>query len=432
MTTEANDRGEGAGEAPRRSYRPFAGYPLDARNPHAVRAVAAVVWLAFIVFPLANAIGAKGTPLGRVVVIAGAAVFVAAYVVLVIHWRNQPRGPTPLLLFALMLAVSAALTIWQASGWGFLFTYCAACAALVTAAGFWAVVACAALAAVCSALGGADGGTVVGFVASSAGVGMLMLVMRDLRVRNVELNEARAVLANMAVAQERERFARDLHDLLGHSLSVIALKAELAGRLLADGPPAAAREVAELEGVARTALGEVRDAVSGYRQPTLDRELAGARMALSAAGITAEVDESRVPLDPAVEAVLAWTVREGATNVIRHSGARHCTFKISASLTDAGVEVIDDGRGANGNGALGGAGEAGGAPDGAAASDGAGVPSPSAAGSGAANGITAGGRGGHGIAGLAERAALLNGSIEAGSRAGGGYRLAATVPVAHA
>jgi two-component system sensor histidine kinase DesK len=432
MTTEANDRGEGAGEAPRRSYRPFAGYPLDARNPHVVRAVAAVVWLAFIVFPLANAIGAKGTPLGRVVVIAGAAVFVAAYVVLVIHWRNQPRGPTPLLLFALMLAVSAALTIWQASGWGFLFTYCAACAALVTAAGFWAVVACAALAAACSALGGADGGTVVGFVASSAGVGMLMLVMRDLRVRNVELNEARAVLANMAVAQERERFARDLHDLLGHSLSVIALKAELAGRLLADGPPAAAREVAELEGVARTALGEVRDAVSGYRQPTLDRELAGARMALSAAGIKAEVDESRVPLDPAVEAVLAWTVREGATNVIRHSGARHCTFKISASLTDAGVEVIDDGRGANGNGALGGAGEAGGAPDGAAASDGAGVPSPSAAGSGAANGITAGGRGGHGIAGLAERAALLNGSIEAGSRAGGGYRLAATVPVAHA
>ncbi len=422
MTTDGHECTGAAGEAAPRSYRPFAGYPLDARNPHAIRAVAAVVWLAFIVFPLANAIGTKGTPLERVLVIAGAAAFVAAYVVLVIHWRNQPRGPTPLLLFALMLAVSAALTIWQASGWGFLFTYCAACAALVTAAGFWAVVACAALAAGCSALGGADGGTVVGFVASSAGVGVLMLAMRDLRVRNVQLNEARAVLANMAVAEERERFARDLHDLLGHSLSVIALKAELAGRLLADGPPAAAREVAELEGVARTALGEVRDAVSGYRQPTLDRELAGARMALSAAGIEAQVDESRVPLDPAVEAVLAWTVREGATNVIRHSGARHCTFKISASLTDAGVEVIDDGRGTNGNGSSAGAGEAGGA----------GVPSPSASRSGAGNGITAGGRGGHGIAGLAERAALLNGSIEAGSRAGGGYRLAATVPVAHA
>jgi two-component system, NarL family, sensor histidine kinase DesK len=434
MTTEANDCGGAAGEAPRRSYRPFAGYPLDARNPQAVRAVGAFVWLAFIVFPLANAIGKHGTTLGRIIVIAGAAVFVAAYVVLVIHWRNEPRAPTPLLLFALMLAVSAALTIWSASGWGFLFTYCAACAALVTAAGFWAVVACAALAAVCSSIGGADGGTVVGFIASSAGVGMLMLVMRDLRVRNMELNDARAELADMAVAEERERFARDLHDLLGHSLSVIALKAELAGRLLADGPPAAAREVAELETVARAALGEVRDAVSGYRQPTLDRELAGARMALSAAGIEAEVDESRVPLDPAVEAVLAWAVREGATNVIRHSGARHCTFKVSASLTDAGVEVIDDGRGANGNGIVGGARAAGqaGVQAGAGEAGGAGVPSPPARPNGAGNGSVTGTRGGHGIAGLAERAALLNGWIEAGSLAGGGYRLAVTVPVAHA
>ena len=147
----------------------------------------------------------------------------------------------------------------------------------------------------------------------------------------------------MAVAQERERFARDLHDLLGHSLSVITLKAELAGRMLTDRPRDAAREVAELEQVARTALGEVREAVSGYRQPTLDGELAGARMALSAAGIEADVEQARVPLDPAVEAVLAWAVREGATNVIRHSGAQHCTLRITASLTDAGVEVIDDG-----------------------------------------------------------------------------------------
>ena len=184
------------------------------------------------------------------------------------------------------------------------------------------MVACTVLAGVCSALGGANGGTVIGFVASSAGVGLLMLVMRDLRVRNVELNEARAELADMAVAEERERFARDLHDLLGHSLSVIALKAELAGRLLADGPHDAANEVAEVEQVARTALREVREAVSGYHQPTLEGELAGARMALSAAGIEADVEEARVRLDPAVEAVLAWTVREGATNVIRHSGAQ--------------------------------------------------------------------------------------------------------------
>ena len=199
--------------------------------------------------------------------------FIAGYVLLVLRWRGQRARAAAVL--ALLLAVSTALTISQASGWGFLFTYCAAVAAMATPQriGFYSVLLCAALAGVTSAIGGADGGTVVGFIASSAGIGMLMLVMRDLRMRNMELSAARAELAQLAVAEERERFARDLHDLLGHSLSVIALKAELAGRLLADGPSAAAREVGELERVARTALGEVRDAVSGYRQPTLAGEL---------------------------------------------------------------------------------------------------------------------------------------------------------------
>jgi two-component system sensor histidine kinase DesK len=119
-------------------------------------------------------------------------------------------------------------------------------------------------------------------------------------------------------------------------------------------------------------------------------------MALSAAGIDAEVVQARVPLEPPVEAVLAWTIREGATNVIRHSGARHCTLRITASLTDAGVEVIDDGVGANGVGANG------------------------------------NGNGGHGIAGLSERASVLHGTIEAGGLADGGYRLAVTVPVTRA
>ncbi len=455
MTEDGQDCGRAAGDAAHRSrasfFRPFAGSPLESRNPHAVRAVAAIVWLAFIVFPLANAIGEKGPELEEFLVIAGAAVFVGLYVYLVLHWRGQPRTPVPLLVFALMLMISAALTIFQASGWGFLFTYCAACAALVPAAGFGAVVACTVLAGVCTALGGANGGTVIGFVASSAGVGMLMLVMRDLRVRNVELNEARAELADLAVAKERERFARDLHDLLGHSLSVIALKAELAGRLLADGPHDAANEVAEVEQVARTALREVREAVSGYHQPTLEGELAGARMALSAAGIEADVEEARVRLDPAVEAVLAWTVREGATNAIRHSGAQHCKFRVTVTLSDAGVEVIDDGRGMNGNGAgwaggvvgargdgdSNGAGWAGGVVE--AASDAemggdsdpsrAGVPSPRVARNGAGN---AGGHrvtGGHGIGGLAERARTLNGTVVAGALDGGGFRLAVTVPV---
>jgi two-component system, NarL family, sensor histidine kinase DesK len=371
--------------------------------PRALRRTGAVVWVAFIVFPLANAVGKHGTALQQGLIIAGAAVFVATYVAMVLTWRFEPPTHLSLVYFVILLAIASALTLAQSSGWGFLFTYCAACTALVAhkQLGFYAVALCATLAGVTSAIAGANGGTAISYVASAAGVGLLMLVMGDLRLRNEQLSQARAELAQMAVAQERERFARDLHDLLGHSLSVITLKAELAGRMLTDRPVDAVREVAELEQVARTALGEVREAVSGYHQPTLEGELAGARMALAAAGIEADVHEARVPLDPAVEAVLAWTVREGATNVIRHSRAQHCTLRVRASLTDAEVEVIDDG---------------GGAPD--------------APVNGQVNGTPA--RGGHGIDGLAERARLVNGTIEAGTRAAGGYRLAVTVPVSHA
>ena len=200
------------------------------------------------------------------------------------------------------------------------------------------------------------------------------------------------------MAAERERFARDLHDLLGHSLSVIAIKAELAGRLLPDRQGEAAAEVADVEQVARQALREVRQAVSGYRRPTLEGELEGARTALSAAGIDADFERSPVSLDPEIEAVLAWTVREGATNVIRHSGARHCRVKVRAGLADAAVEVLDDGAGPAGTDGL---------PDGAALN----------------------GRAGNGIAGLAERAERLRGRIEAGRLPeGAGFRLAVSVP----
>ena len=391
--------------------------------PRSVRGTSAAIWIAFIVFPLVNAIGKHGTALQQGLIVAGAALFVAVYVTMVLTWRLERPTRLTLLLFVLLLSLASALTIGQSSGWGFLFTYCAGCIALVAGGkqlGFFAVALCAGLAAVTSAVGGADGGTVVSYVASSAGIGMLMLVMGDLRLRNQQLSEARAELAQMAVAQERERFARDLHDLLGHSLSVITLKAELAGRMISGAPDAAAREVAELEQVARTALTEVREAVSGYRQPTLERELAGARMALSAAGIEADVEEAHVPLAPPVEAVLAWAVREGATNVIRHSGARRCTLRVTASLADAGVEVIDDGVG-NVAASGGVASRPGGSASGATATAAA-----------AARQVNGNASGGHGLAGLAERARLVNGALEAGALPGGGYRLAVTVPVSHA
>jgi two-component system sensor histidine kinase DesK len=374
-------------------------------RPSGVRLTMAFVWLAFIIFPLINAIAAHGPALQHALVIVGAALFVSSYVMLVLTFRRRGRRRVSLLLFGVLIATSTALTVGNAAGWAFLFTYCAACAAMLLPRpyGFYGVAACSALAAGTSWLARAPGGTVVGSLASAAGIGLLMLVMRDLRVRNEELTAARAELARLAVAQERERFARDLHDLLGHSLSVIAIKAELAGRLLRDRPEEAAREVADVEEVARTALGEVRDAVSGYRLPTLEGELAGARMALSAAGIDASVEQPVVALDPAAEGVLAWAVREGATNVIRHSRARHCWVKITGGLDATTLEVVDDGAGTSG----------------------AGPRSTSVT----ANGGSATSNGsGHGLAGLGERVADLQGRVEAGARAEGGFRLAVTLP----
>ena len=222
----------------------------------------------------------------------GALVFVVAYIALVFAARAARRERLVPALFGLLVAVATALTLADRPGWGFLFIYCAACTAFVStpALGFAGVIGCTVLAGGVSALGGASGGTTAGFVTSSLGIGLLMLLMRDLRVRNEELSRARAELARLAVAEERERFARDLHDLLGHTLSVIALKAELAGRLLPAEPGRAQREIGDVEAVARKALGEVREAVSGYRQATLDGELAGARMALEAAGIEAQFE----------------------------------------------------------------------------------------------------------------------------------------------
>ena len=377
------------------SARPGMAYDWhDGRPPSPGRFAAGLVWFGFILAPIIDAFGRSGrSALHHWLVVAGAVTFSALYIALVLNWINEDRRLRSYSLAALQLALAVALTIGDQDSWGYLFCYCAACTAMIVpqSIGFLGVLACAGLQIGSTEIAGASIGTSLGFAASVVGVGLLLTLMRDLRIRNQELADARAELADAAVAAERERFARDLHDLLGHSLSVIAIKAELAGRLLPGSPERAAVEVGEVEGVARQALSEVRQAVSGYRQPTLAGELEGARVALSAAGIDASIDREPVSLDPEVEAVLAWTVREGATNVIRHSGAHRCSVTVRAANGDAGVEVLDDGVG---------------------------------------NGRTAThAEGGNGLTGLRERAASLRGRIEAGTAPGGGYRLAVSVPV---
>ena len=173
-----------------------------------------------------------------------------------------------------------------------------------------AIVASALLGSLTQTLWGDDGNAfAVG--ATTIGIGVMMIGFSRLIHANEELLEARDDLARLAVAEERLRFARDLHDLLGHSLSVIVLKAELAGRLLPGDPEKAEGHVADMREVARAALGEVRDAVSGYRRPTLAGELAGARAALEAAGIAPQLDDVEVDLPPDTEAVLAGPSARG-------------------------------------------------------------------------------------------------------------------------
>jgi two-component system sensor histidine kinase DesK len=159
--------------------------------------------------------------------------------------------------------------------------------------------------------------------------------------RNAELLQAREENARLAVEDERNRMARDLHDILGHSLTVIAVKAELAGRLMDIDSERARSEVADLERLSRDALVDVRRSVSGYRELTLPGELARAREALRAAEIEGDLPLSTELVPSELRELFGWAVREGVTNVIRHSGASHC----SISLTTSAVEIRDDGNG---------------------------------------------------------------------------------------
>jgi two-component system sensor histidine kinase DesK len=190
------------------------------------------------------------------------------------------------------------------------------------------------------ALGAVEGwdsqvGTAFGIMAASVAVFGLRAVMN----RNIDLVVAHQENARLAVDNERTRFARDLHDILGHSLTVITVKAELAQKLLDVDLDRARAEIADLERLSRDALHDVRRAVEGYRDITLPGELVRARAALRAAEIDAELPNSTEEVPSDLRELFAWTVREGVTNVIRHSGAQHCSVLLSSTT----AEVRDDG-----------------------------------------------------------------------------------------
>jgi two-component system, NarL family, sensor histidine kinase DesK len=164
---------------------------------------------------------------------------------------------------------------------------------------------------------------------------------------NARLRLAHDEIEHLAKVAERERIARDLHDLLGHTLSLVILKSELATKL-ADRDPARAREeIRDVERIARDALAQVRSAVSGYRSQGLETEIQHARTALATAGVSLETDISKSQLPPSHEAVLSLAIREAATNIVRHAGARHCQLTLHVSDASCTLTVSDDGRGGN-------------------------------------------------------------------------------------
>ncbi|MEV8564431.1 sensor histidine kinase [Streptomyces sp. NPDC051322] len=204
----------------------------------------------------------------------------------------------------------------------------------------------------------------------------------------MELRATRQELARTAVEKERLRFSRDLHDLLGHTLSVIVVKSEAARRIAPRDMEAALAQVADIETVGRQALTEIREAVTGYRDASLADELDRARSALTAAGIEPVVRQSGPPLEPESAALLGWVVREAVTNAIRHSGATRCEITVDGGTGERVRLVIkDDGRGV------------GSAPPGS------------------------------GLKGLTERLAAAGGSLDAGPGQRSGFRLVAELPV---
>jgi len=323
----------------------------------------------------------------------GLGLFVALYLSLLppSAWLSRLGPEASLAALALLPAIAIVLLLSGApSSFAALFVYFVAAAGmrLPPRAGVVLTLATALGAGVAGWLHGDSRSAVAATVLTIVSIGVLMTAFGMVARANRELHATREELARHAVSEERLRIARDLHDLLGHSLSLIALKTELARKVVQREPERAARELDDIQDVTRTALAEVRQAVQGYRQLALADALEGARSALAAAGIDCELADANVTLPADVDAVLAWGVREGTTNVIRHSGALHCAIRVRADGGRAALEIEDDGDAAPPNGR------------------------------------------GSGLSGLRERVQRLRGELEAGALPGGGFRLRLTVPLA--
>ncbi|MBB5130341.1 two-component system sensor histidine kinase DesK [Thermocatellispora tengchongensis] len=300
----------------------------------------------------------------------------------------------------LALITLAATAAFPGEGWVMLYTMLSLAVGTVLGprAAPWAVAAVALAATVLMlARGSQPAEALFGAGLTPLLAGLTVYGFRRLGAIVAELDRTREELARAAVAQERLRFSRDLHDLLGHTLSVIVVKAEAARRLAPRDPGATAAHAADIESIGREALREVREAVTGYRDAGLALELERARSVLAAAGVECVVSESGPALSPEADALLGWVVREGVTNVVRHARASRCHIALHRETDPIRVEISDDGRGA--------------------------TPGAPLAGAGTSRDVGAG----SGLRGLRERLAASGGRLDA-APLGGGFRLIAEIP----
>jgi two-component system sensor histidine kinase DesK len=369
------------------------------------------IWLAYLIGPVADLITRHYSTFDRAAGLTIIIAFCGIYVVLVPNWVAGPRYAHAGLA-ALAALAAAACILFGGMGAVSLWIFVSSASGLLVASHRWAVRVVAAVSVCYIVFCFTSHVAMTDFLSNLLPVTFLGLAMIGLRRQlqlTSELQRAREEVVQLAASEERLRLARDMHDLTGQSLSVITLKSEVAARLLTllPGSPERDRVRDEIEQVAvvsRQTLHDIREAISGYRRPTLAVEIITARAALVSAGITVDDDPELTLLsgtfDPDAEAALAWCLREAVTNVVRHSGARHCRISLTSDPDTLTLVVADDGRGHV---------PPAGHPDGQDA------------------GLEA--AAGTGLRGMSERLSAAGGSLELRPDASPGFRLTAAVPV---
>ncbi|MEV6108327.1 sensor histidine kinase [Streptomyces sp. NPDC051940] len=353
-----------------------------------------IPWLLMLIAPGSDVVGGDVTPrwLATLGLVAFAGLYVATVRSSLGPGGDEPPGwygPQPRRLLAALTVLTCALAGAWGGNWLLLFVLVAlAGGTMLRGRPLRVFVFALCISSVLLAMvHGESIGAAMSYSYGPLISGLVTAAVTSLFTVVERLRETREELARSAVEQERLRFSRDLHDLLGHTLSVIVVKSEAVRRLAPRDVDAALAQAADIEAVGRQALTEIREAVAGYRQVSLSGELDRARSLLTASGVEPVVRQSGPPLPPQTEALLGWVVREGVTNVVRHSGATRCEITVRGDAERVRMEVVDDGHGPTGTGTS-----------------------------------------GYGLKGLAERIAAAGGTLEYGPAGRHGFRLVAELP----